>query len=165
MELNPQVVFERLFGSGGTPEERAARMKQSRSILDSLARRAGRPAEASSAPAIAGRSTSTPTRSARSSAGSSSRRRPRPTCRNCDLPPGVPEQFDEHIKLQFDLLALAFQADITRVATLLGARDLTGRVLSVPEERAVPEGGASVELPRRLAPSGRPGADAAIRRR
>src|SRR5262252_205491 len=36
MELNPQVVFERLFGSGATPEVRALRMKQSRSILDSL---------------------------------------------------------------------------------------------------------------------------------
>src|SRR6187455_1691688 len=36
MELNPQVVFERLFGSGSTPEVRAARMKQSRSILDSV---------------------------------------------------------------------------------------------------------------------------------
>src|SRR6059036_3395847 len=36
MELNPQVVFERLFGSGATPEERAAQVKQSRSILDSL---------------------------------------------------------------------------------------------------------------------------------
>src|SRR4029079_4380159 len=35
MELNPQVVFERLFGSGATPEVRAQRMKQSRSILDS----------------------------------------------------------------------------------------------------------------------------------
>ncbi len=44
------------------------------------------------------------------------------------VPYGVPESFDEHIKLQFDLLALAFQADITRVATLLYARDLTGRV-------------------------------------
>src|SRR5918993_802244 len=36
MELNPQVVFERLFGSGGTPEVRAQRLKQTRSILDSL---------------------------------------------------------------------------------------------------------------------------------
>ena len=42
--------------------------------------------------------------------------------------PGVPQSFDQHIKLQFDLLALAFQADITRVGTLLFARDLTGRV-------------------------------------
>ncbi len=44
------------------------------------------------------------------------------------VPYGVPESFDEHIKLEFDLLALAFQADITRVATILYARDLTGRV-------------------------------------
>src|SRR5207249_5630301 len=36
MELNPQAVFERLFGSGSTPEVRAARMRQNRSILDSL---------------------------------------------------------------------------------------------------------------------------------
>src|SRR6059036_1704987 len=36
MELNPQVVFERLFGSGATPEVPAARMRQSKSILDSL---------------------------------------------------------------------------------------------------------------------------------
>jgi hypothetical protein len=43
------------------------------------------------------------------------------------LPTGVPESFDEHIKLQYDLIALAFQSDVTRVATLLGARDLTNR--------------------------------------
>ena len=43
------------------------------------------------------------------------------------VPVSVPQTFDEHIKLQFDLLALAFQADITRVGTLLFARDLTGR--------------------------------------
>ena len=43
------------------------------------------------------------------------------------VPIGVPQTFDEHIKLQFDLLALAFKADITRVGTLMFARDLTGR--------------------------------------
>ena len=47
------------------------------------------------------------------------------------VPVGVPESFDEHIKLQFDLLALAFRGDITRVGTLLYARDLTSR--SYPE--------------------------------
>jgi Protein of unknown function (DUF1552) len=40
----------------------------------------------------------------------------------------VPESFHEHIQIQFDLLTLALQADITRVATVLYARDLTGRV-------------------------------------
>jgi hypothetical protein len=61
-----------------------------------------------------------------------------------DLPPGVPEAFDDHIKLQFDLAALAFQADITRVATLLGARDLTGRSYPFPKGELFPNGGVSV---------------------
>ena len=54
------------------------------------------------------------------------------------MPVGVPQSFDEHIKLQFDLLALAFQADITRVGTLLFARDLTGR--TYPESDAPTSG-------------------------
>ena len=69
-------------------------------------------------------------------------RRPRAT-----VPVGVPESFDEHIKLQFDLLALAFRGDITRVGTLLYARDLT--------TRSYPESGVTVELPCRVAPRGR----------
>jgi hypothetical protein len=47
------------------------------------------------------------------------------------IPAGVPESFDEHVKLHFDLQRLAFQADITRVSTVLYARDLTSR--SYPE--------------------------------
>ena len=47
------------------------------------------------------------------------------------IPAGVPESFDEHVKLHFDLQRLAFQADISRVSTVLYARDLTSR--SYPE--------------------------------
>ena len=69
------------------------------------------------------------------------------------MPVGVPQTFDEHIKLQFDLLALAFQADITRVGTLLFARDLTGR--TYPESEAPTAGFHGVshhgEDPRRIA--------------
>ena len=42
-------------------------------------------------------------------------------------PAGVPESFDEHVKLHFDLQVLAFRGDITRVSTMLYARDLTAR--------------------------------------
>ncbi len=80
-----------------------------------------------------------------------------------DLPPGIPEQFDQHIKLQIDLAALAFKADITRVVTLLGARDLTSRVYQFPKSGAVPRGRQQRQLPRRLAPPGRPVADQALR--
>jgi hypothetical protein len=127
MEINPQVVFERMFGDGATPEVRAERREQQRSILDSLSgdlqslklqvahhdrarveqyledvreieRRLAIAAQASlEAPTVG-------------------------------VPVGVPESFHEHIQLQSDLLALAFQADITRVGTMLYARDLTGRV-------------------------------------
>src|SRR5688572_31777561 len=58
-----------------------------------------------------------------------------------DLPAGIPEQFDQHIKFHFDLTALAFKADITRVATLLGARDLTGRTYQFPKSELFPDGG------------------------
>jgi hypothetical protein len=143
MELNPQVVFERLFGSGATPEVRAARMKQSQSILDSLLGELD---------------------GLRKGLGASDRRTVsqytdeiREIERRIQLaakassvnpsllePAGVPEQFDEHVKLQFDLTALAFRADITRVATLLGARDLTGRSYPFPKSPLFPNGGTSV---------------------
>ena len=59
------------------------------------------------------------------------------------VPIGVPQTFDEHIKLQFDLLALAFQADITRVGTMLFARDLTGRTYPASDSPTVGFHGAS----------------------
>ena len=133
MELNPQVVFERMFGDGSTIEERAARRKRDASILDSL--------------------TGSLTRM-RTKVSTSDRQRlddyttnVREIERRLQIamkastvapenftPTGVPQTFDEHIKIQFDLLALAFQADITRVGTLLFARDLTGR--TYPESAA-----------------------------
>jgi hypothetical protein len=127
MELNPQVVFERMFGDGSTVEQRAKRRKRDGSILDSLTSSLSR---------------------LRTESSASDRQRldnytdnVREIERRLDIamkastvaptdmavPVGVPQTFDEHIKLQFDLLALAFQADITRVGTLLFARDLTNR--------------------------------------
>jgi hypothetical protein len=127
MELNPQVVFERMFGDGATPEERHARRERNLSILDSLG------------PKIAGlRKEFGPGDRVRLDdyaenireierrleiARSASSVAPE----NLDVPVGIPQSFDLHIKLQFDLLALAFRADITRVGTLLFARDLTNR--------------------------------------
>lgn len=153
MELNPQVVFERMFGDGSSVEQRAARRKRDRSILDSLTGSISR---------------------LRTEVGAGDRNRldqytddVREIERRLDIameastvaptdmsvPIGVPQTFDEHIKLQFDLMALAFQADITRVGTLLFARDLTGR--TYPESEAPTAGfhGASHhgEDPRNIA--------------
>jgi len=138
MELNPQVVFERMFGDGGTPAQRAARRKRDGSILDSLTGSLSR---------------------LRNESGAADRVRLDDYAQNVreierrlqiamkastvapadmSVPIGVPQTFDEHIKLQFDLLALAFQADITRVGTLLFARDLTGR--TYPESESPTSG-------------------------
>ena len=127
MEIDPQVVFERMFGDGSSPEMRKARREREASILDSvngslsellpqvphadrvrLEQYADDVREIERRLQIAARkSTEVP---------------------NMAVPYGVPESFHEHIQIQFDLLALAFQADITRVAAVLYARDLTGRV-------------------------------------
>ena len=127
MELNPQVVFERMFGNGSSPEERAARRERSRSILDSLAPKISSLRGDFSVPDRARMDDYTDNvreieRRLQIAANASAA-----APENLDVPPGIPQSFDEHIKLQFDLLALAFQADITRVGTLLFARDLTGR--------------------------------------
>jgi hypothetical protein len=145
MELNPQVVFERLFGSGATPEVRAQRMKQSRSILDSLLheltslRKDLPPTDIATINQYTDEIREIERRIQLAAKASGD-------VPEMDLPPGIPEQFDQHIKLQMDLAALAFKADITRVVTLLGARDLTGRSYPFPKGELFPEGGTSVSF-------------------
>jgi hypothetical protein len=127
MELNPQVVFERLFGSGSTPEQRVARRERNQSILDSINGKIA---------SLRGE-ISVPDRSRLDSFTENVREIERrlqiaakattAAPEEFDVPPGIPQSFDDHIKLMFDLLALAWAADLTRVGTLLLARDLTGR--------------------------------------
>ena len=142
MELNPQVVFERLFGSGATPEVRAARMRQNRSILDSVV------GELNSLKKNIG-SADRDTMNQYTDEVREIERRLQLASKASGAvpalgePAGIPSDFDDHIKLHFDLVALAFQADITRVATLLGARDLTGAVYRFPKSELFPDGGVS----------------------
>ena len=153
MELNPQVVFERMFGDGSTAEQRAARRKRDQSILDSL----------DGSLARLRRDVSSADRARLDDYAENVREIERRlqiamqasavAPEDMPVPVGVPQTFDEHIKLQFSLLALAFQADITRVGTLLFARDLTGR--TYPECEAPGAGFHGVshhgEDPRRIA--------------
>src|SRR5438477_2254523 len=127
MELNPQVVFERMFGDGSTVEQRAARRKRDRSILDSLTGSLSR-LRGEFSPSDRARLDDY-TENVREIERRLQIAMKASTVAPTDMtvPVGVPQTFDEHIKLQFRLLALAFQADITRVGTLLFARDLTGR--------------------------------------
>jgi hypothetical protein len=153
MELNPQVVFERMFGDGSTPEQRAARRKRDRSVLDSLT---GSLSRLRTDVSVSDRARLDDyTQNVREIERRLQIAMKASTVAPSDfgVPVGVPQTFDEHVKLQFSLLALAFQADITRVGTLLFARDLTGR--TYPESEAPTSGFHGVshhgEDPRQIA--------------
>jgi hypothetical protein len=153
MELNPQVVFERMFGDGTSVEQRASRRKRDQSILDSLTSsvaRLRRDVSSSDRERLDGYTTNVREIERRLQiAMKASTVAPE----DMSVPVGVPQTFDEHIKLQFDLLALAFQADITRVGSLLFARDLTGRTYPASESPTSGFHGVSHhgEDPRRIA--------------
>jgi Protein of unknown function (DUF1552) len=146
MELDPQRVFERLFGSGATPEVRAARARQSKSILDGLL------GELSSLGSDVGGSDRAVIDQYTTEVREIERRLQLAQNKAADIPTvdepsgGIPDNFDEHAKLHMDLTALAFQADITRVVTFLGARDLTGRSYPFPRGEWFPDGGQSVSF-------------------
>ena len=130
MIRDPRVAFDQLFGAGGTPEARAARQRSSASILDFLT------GEVAS---LKGRlDPSDRQRMDRylENVREIERRIQRVVARNesgenrdlPEAPAGVPDSFDEHVKLMFDLQALAFQADMTRVFSFKMGRDASGRV-------------------------------------
>jgi hypothetical protein len=153
MELNPQVVFERMFGDGSTAAERAERRARDRSILDSITGSITRLRKdfGSEDKARLDQYTEDVREIERRLQIAMKASTVAPS--EMGVPVGVPQSFDEHIKLQFSLLALAFQADITRVGTLLFARDLTGR--TYPESESPTSGFHGVshhgEDPKRIA--------------
>src|SRR5712692_1047481 len=128
MEVNPRVVFERLFGDGGTAAERLAEIREDRSILDWVTNDINRLQKTLgggdrtrvSEYLDAIREVERRIQAIERQAGNSPLALP-------DRPIGVPESYDEYAKLMFDLQALAFQADITRVFTMLLGREQSNR--------------------------------------
>ena len=130
MVRDPRHVFEQLFGAGGTPEQRARRRATDRSILDMLVeqmaglRRALGPADQQRLDQYASNIREIEQRIARIEARNlSGEARELP-----GAPAGVPDSFDEHVKLMFDLQLLAFTSDTTRVFSFKIGRDGSGRV-------------------------------------
>jgi hypothetical protein len=128
MENNPQVVFERLFGDGATTQERTARREEARSVLDSV-------------------SIELNSLTRRLPANDSARldryltdlreveRRIALAAQHVSAdvaipaaPSGIPDDFETHIKLMFDLQVLAWQTDITRVSTLMFAKEVSNAI-------------------------------------
>lgn len=130
MIRDPRVAFDMLFGAGGTPDERAARRRANRSILDFIATRVA---------------------DLKRELGPTDRRRVEHYLENVreierriqkieahntsgamrdlpEAPAGVPDSFEEHARLMFDLQALAFASDMTRVFSFKMGRDSSARV-------------------------------------
>ena len=136
-ERDPRVVFQRLFGDGGSVEARLVQMQTDRSILDSVTESIGRLERR------LGLRDRTAVEEYLDAVREIERRIQRAEESNATtpLPPvaqpgGVPEEYDEHITLLFDLLVLAYQADVTRVSCTQMARELSGRTypnIGVPE--------------------------------
>jgi hypothetical protein len=130
MVRDPRMVFEQLFGSGGTPEQRAQRRATDRSILDMLAnqmaelRRSLGPADRQRLDQYSTNIREIEQRIARIEARNMSGE----TRELPGAPAGVPDSFAEHVKLMFDLQVLAFASDTTRVFSFKMGRDGSGRV-------------------------------------
>ena len=130
MIRDPRMVFEQLFGSGGTPEQRAARRATDRSILDMLAqqmadlRKTLGPTDRQRLEQYGTNVREIEQRIAKiEQRNSSGDARELP-----GAPAGVPDSFEEHVKLMFDLQVLAFASDTTRVFSFKIGRDGSGRV-------------------------------------
>jgi Protein of unknown function (DUF1552) len=126
MENSPQVVFERLFGDGSNSALRLSRKKEDRSILDSVTEKVSR-LQSRLDPSDRNRLTEylddirEIERRIQKAEQQSANEGNVP-----EAPVGVPELFEDHLKLMFDLQALAYRADITRIMTMMYARDTSG---------------------------------------
>ena len=136
-ESHPRIVFERLFGDGGSAAERVARVRNTGSLLDSVTEEVRSLAKAlgpgdtnklseylDSVREIEQRIQSAEKQGALS-------------VELPERPMGIPDSFDDHTKLMLDLVTLAYQADITRVFTMIFSRELSTRSfahIGVPEQ-------------------------------
>lgn len=137
-ENNPRVLFERMFGASDStdPKVRAARLKQDRSLIDSvnervsqLQRKLGKSDNRKVDDYLA--ALRDVERRIQKAEEQSSKELPDVT-----QPAGVPDSFEAHVRLLYDLQLLAYQSDLTRVITFMYGREQTGRPypqIGVPE--------------------------------
>ena len=130
MIRDPRVAFDLIFGAGGTPEERAARRRTKKSILDWLVEEVGqlRRELGPNDRHRLERYLEDVRELERRIASVEARNRSGDVREIPEAPAGVPDSFEEHMRLMFDLQALAFASDMTRVFSFKTGRDASGRV-------------------------------------
>ena len=136
MQTNPRVVFERLFGDERDPVRRSRQLQEDRSILDAISEQTAQLRKRIGAADNA--RVSEYLDSVREVEQRVAAMEAQPLD-HLDLPPvpsGVPDSYDEHVRLMLDLQVLAYQADITRVGTLQLGREASTRTyghIGVPD--------------------------------
>ena len=136
MQTNPRVVFERLFGEERTPAERSRQLSADQSILDAIVDQVARLRHrvgAADATRVAEYLDSVREVERRVRAMESQTLE---TLALPDVPSGVPDSYDEHVRLMYDLQVLAYRADVTRVSTFMLAREASTRTynhIGVPD--------------------------------
>ena len=127
MEINPRKVFERMFGQGGSASDRLARIEGDRSILDAVTK------EATGLQAKLGPQDRLKISEYLENIREIERRIQKasqqvdPNMKLPEQPAGIPFSYDEHVGIMYDLLALAYQANISRVFTFMMAREVSNR--------------------------------------
>jgi hypothetical protein len=127
MEFNPRKVFYQLFGQGDTAEERASITKETGSILDAISD------DAVALKARLGIKDQAMVADYLESVREIERRVQKIQTQGLggvelpDAPVGIPADFEEHLKSMFELMALAYQANLTRVASFMMAREVSMR--------------------------------------
>jgi hypothetical protein len=136
-EGDPRVIFQRMFGDGGSIASRLEEMKKDRSILDSVMESV---AQVRKRLGVADRTAMADyldsVRDVEQRIARAERTNATTPLPALEQPSGIPEEYDEHAKLLMDLLLLAYQGDITRVTCLQIGRELSGRTypwIGVPE--------------------------------
>jgi hypothetical protein len=127
MEVNPRNLFERLFGQGDTPEQRKKIVRQYRSILDQVSEEA---ADLQRSLGASDRATLGDYLETVREIERRVQKIEQQDMSKLDLPEaptGIQPSFDEQLKLMFDIIALAYQANLTRVFTFMMAREATDR--------------------------------------
>jgi hypothetical protein len=128
MEINPRKVFEQMFGQGSNAAERTLRKQQDRSILDGFMQQATSLQKKLNAHDRA--TVNDYLDSVREIERRIQRTGLEQTNSDVTVPPspaGIPYSYEDHVKLMYDLLVLAYQANITRVITFMVAREISNR--------------------------------------
>ena len=126
MQNNPRVIFQRLFGNSSNPQERASQLKEQKSILDSVMQeisdlKSGLPGGDRTKLVEYVDSVRDVERRIQIAESQSDRELP-----EFKQPLGIPSDWEEHVKLMFDLQVLAYQCDLTRVVTFMVGREHSG---------------------------------------